>query len=138
MNLAYVNTPYPLYELKEYQPYNFLRTFIETAESINSFNIFKNAQRSNFSTFLFLIKMKTKAYIANKPISINVYCEDELYFAENENIAVCGTGNNSEDAIEDLKKHIIHFYEYYKKMDKNKLMGEALRLKDIYADLFIE
>jgi thioredoxin reductase len=76
--------------------------------------------------------------VPSRPISINIYCDDDLDFAENENLAVCGTGNNIEDAIENLKKHIVHFYEYYRKMDEDKLIGEALRLKDLYADLFIE
>ena len=52
-----------------------------------------------------------------------------LFFAENENLAICGTGENKQEAIQDFMIHLIHFYEYYKAIDENKLIGKAISLK---------
>jgi len=44
----------------------------------------------------------------------------------------------TESALQDLCLHITHFFEYYKKFDKSELIGDALRLKELYQNLLIE
>lgn len=78
----------------------------------------------------------SREYIPENPISVKVYSEDNMYFAENDNLSVCGTGENQEEALQDLQLHIVHFYNYYHNIEDDKLMGEALKLKKIYAGLF--
>jgi len=68
---------------------------------------------------------------------VKIYRKDDLFFAENENFVICGTGDTLEDSLQDLCLHIIHFFEYYKKIDKSKLTGDALRLKELYENLLI-
>ncbi|MBU4269033.1 MAG: hypothetical protein KJ808_09345 [Acidobacteria bacterium] len=141
MNLAYVNESYDsLKECEIYLPNNFQRMAInriETAESIAPLDFIEKPMRSFNNTFLFVIRIDNQNYKTKMPISVNVNFESGMFFAENENLAVCGTGFSQEEAINDLREHIIHFYEYYNKIEIDKLMGEALRLKSVYAKLFV-
>jgi hypothetical protein len=84
------------------------------------------------------LQAETKKFYTPKPISVKIYRDEDLFFAENENLVVCGTGDTTQDALQDLCVHIIHFFEYYKKLDKSKLTGDALRLKELYQNLLIE
>ena len=63
-----------------------------------------------------------------KPISVRVYFDDGLFFAENEALLLYGTGTSPDEAITDLGLHIIHFYQYYKNLDWSQITGDALRL----------
>lgn len=84
------------------------------------------------------IHKKTKRYCARKPIYVRIYQDGEFFFAENETLAVCGSGNSPQEALQDFGMHILHFFDYYRKLDEVRLMGDAVRLKKIYADLFFE
>jgi len=87
---------------------------------------------------LWRLYTKSKRFYTSKPISVRIYREDDLFFAENENLVVCGTGDTADESLQDLCLHIIHFFEYYKRIDKSKLTGDALRLKELYKNLLIE
>jgi len=142
MNLAYANESYDSFrEIELCHPHNFQRltlSKIETAESIDPIDLLKEQTRGSGNIFLFKIGVENIEYKSKRPISVNTYYDGGLFFAENENLAVWGTGNSFDEAINDLRMHIVHFYKYYGKMDEDSLMGEALRLKCLYADLFIE
>lgn len=69
---------------------------------------------------------------------IRAWVEDGFFFVENEPLGICGTGTRLEEAVADFSIHVVHFYEYYKKMSKAKLIGDAIRLKAVFHDLFIE
>ena len=84
------------------------------------------------------MQIETRRFCTSKPIAVKVYREEDLFFAENENLAVCGTGTTPQGALYDLALHIIHFYEYYRNIDASKLTGEALKLKNLYQNLLIE
>ncbi len=111
---------------------------VDTAWEIDPVQIFEQNTYDFIYLSLWKININRKIYYTPKPISVMIYRDGEFYFAENENLAVCGTGNTLENAIKDFCLHIIHFYNYYKKIDKNKLIGDALRLKRLYNKLFIE
>jgi len=81
---------------------------------------------------------KAKQRQVSKPIKVHIYFEDDVFFAENDTLVVVGTGSSPTEAIDDLGKHIIHFYQYYKKLSWNKVTGDAVRLKKIYETLFVE
>jgi len=70
--------------------------------------------------------------------SVKAYRDEDFFFAENENLAVCGTGDTLRDALQDLELHITHFFEYYKNLDNSQPAGDALRLKSLYKNLLIE
>jgi hypothetical protein len=110
---------------------------VETAQIIDPEKIFKEARKSQ-PAHLLRLYTKTKKFYTPKPISVKIYREEALFFAENETLVVCGTGATVDEALQDFSLHILHFFEYYKKLDKNKLTGDALRLKDIFENLLIE
>lgn len=95
---------------------------------------FRQAFRHGQSTPLWAVK----EYRVTKPIKIHIYSEGNLFFAENEALVVVGTGISAAEAIDDLCKHIIHFYQYYKRLSWSKVTGDAVRLKKIYESLFVE
>lgn len=94
--------------------------------------------RKHKPTPLFRLYGAQNFFLTPKPIVIKIYRDEDMFFAENENLVVCGTGETSQDAIQDLCLHIIHFFEYYKKIDKGNLTGDAVRLKELYENLLIE
>ena len=79
-----------------------------------------------------------KNYVISRPILIKVYREDDIFFAENESLVLCGMGTSREDAVLDFVKHLDYFYNFYKRQNESDLMGDALRLKKIYNNLLIE
>jgi len=81
---------------------------------------------------------KGKVFRATKPISVRVYREGDFYLAENERLVVCGTGTSREEAFEDFCSHLVHFFRYYKKLNKKKAGAEALRLKELFGHLLVE
>ncbi|ODS31878.1 MAG: hypothetical protein SCARUB_02992 [Candidatus Scalindua rubra] len=74
--------------------------------------------------------MSNKDETYKNAITVKIYRDDDLFFAENETLVVCGTGDIPQDALQDLCFRIIHFFEYYKKFDESELTGDALRLKN--------
>lgn len=81
---------------------------------------------------------KAKKRQVSKPIKVHIYLEGDVFFAENETLVVVGTGSTPTEAIDDLGRHIIHFYHYYRKLSWDKVTGDAVRLKKIYETIFIE
>lgn len=127
-------------ERKSYIPESYLSSGIEevgTAPTISPQDVFTYA-KSYPPTPIWRMYADTKNFFTPKPISVRVYIEDDLFFAENDNLVVYGTGLSQEEALQDLCLHIIHFFEYYRSISSNKLTGDALRLKGLYQDLLIE
>ena len=127
-------------ERMEYIPVNYKSTRaigVGTATAIDPQQIFANRIKPYVAP-LWRLQSKTKRFYTPIPIAVKVYRDEDFFFAENENLAVCGTGDTPQDALQDLILHIIHFFEYYKKLDDSQLAGDALRLKTLYKNLLIE
>ena len=107
---------------------------VGTTNIIDWQQIFKNKE----TVYIYRLYGENKRYLANRPIAVKMYQDEGLFFAENENLNVCGTGETSQEALADLHLHILHFYEYYRKIDKEQLVGDAVRLKELYHNLLIE
>ncbi|MBI5233527.1 MAG: hypothetical protein HY880_04160 [Deltaproteobacteria bacterium] len=99
---------------------------------------YKEFTGNNLIAPLWTIPARGKQYRSTKPIKVHIYFENNIFFAENETLVVVGTGESMPEAITDLSKHIIHFYNYYKKLSSDKITGDAIRLKHVYETLFIE
>ena len=114
--------------------------FMNTANSVIAENIYRQLSNKSFSIVVPMIRIpdNTKSIRNTKPITIKIFIEEDIFFAENENLAICGTGESKQEAINDFVMHLIHFYEYYKTINDDILMGEAIRLKKLYNDLFLE
>jgi hypothetical protein len=76
-----------------------------------------------------------RGYRFTKPINVKTYKEGGFYFAENAKLLIHGTGETHKSAIDDFNSIVVHFYEYYKKIDVDRLTGGAIKLKERYAGL---
>ena len=121
----------------------------ETVPAFSSSSIFASGTAQNRMPYkeftgidliapLWIIPVKKKKYKFAKPIKVHIYSENDIFFAENETLVVVGTGKTITDAIADLSNHIIHFYQYYKRLHIDKVIGDAVRLKRAYETLFLE
>lgn len=111
-----------------------LVTEIGTTNIIDWQQVFKNKK----TIYIYRLFKKNKRYLTNKPIAVKIYQDEGLFFTENENLNVCGTGETSQEALADLYLHILHFYNYYREIDEERLIGDAVRLKELYHGLLIE
>ena len=91
-----------------------------------------------FNVPLWSITGPTQKYFAEKPIAVNIYCENNLFFAESETLVLFGMGYTPEEAFHDFESHVSYFYQYYKNLDWSQVTGEGRRLKEIYENLLIE
>jgi|GEM_PF-2026928 len=79
---------------------------------------------------------KINKYKLTNPLNVCVYSEDSLFFVENNDLVIVGTGNSVKAATQDFWRHVIHFRGYYKALSINKITGDAVRLKKLYDTLF--
>ncbi|MFH1503934.1 MAG: hypothetical protein ABIH08_00865 [Candidatus Omnitrophota bacterium] len=124
-----------------YIPENYVSTRaggVETAGGISPQDVFLGRIKSYYTAPMWRIQKETKKYYTPKSISVRVYQDEDFFFAENDTLAVCGSGDSPQEALRDLGLHIIHFFEYYKGLDESQLIGDAIRLKQIYEDLLVE
>jgi len=114
---------------------------VETADSITPQTVFAryfNGCCSSSSFPLWSISKNGINYSISKPILAKIYQDGAYFFAENETLALCGTGENPQDALQDLEYHIVYFFHHYRGLSEDEIMGDASRLKEIYRDLLIE
>jgi len=141
MNPSLVESTYDVVkERMAYVPENYIDSTVKevgTASAIDPQQIFSHIKKYQPSP-MWRIYVEAKKFYTPKPIVVRIYRDEDLFFAENETLAVCGTGDAPESALQDLCLHITHFFEYYKKFDKSELIGDALRLKELYQNLLIE
>lgn len=92
-----------------------------------------------FSTApLMEFQVEARTYVMSKPVLLRVYREDDVFFAENKSLVLCGTGASRDEAVLDFVKHLDYFHSFYKRQRENDLLGDALRLKKIYDSLLVE
>jgi hypothetical protein len=111
---------------------------IDTAAEIVGEDLLQNLPSRRLMTPLWTVETPEKSFKMTKPISVRVYFDDDLFFAENDTLLLYGSGISPEEAIVDLELHIIHFYQYYKSLDWSQVTGDAKRLKSLYENLLIE
>ncbi len=86
---------------------------------------------------LLVIRIDGKQYEISKPISMRIYKDEDLIFAENETLGIVGTGEDENEAVHEFSNHLKHFYTYYNSLSWDKVTGDAKRLKEIYENLFV-
>jgi hypothetical protein len=132
---------FEMYELMEERKKDFSSNYNNTFPFNLSTTINSDLQGvigTKKSYYFFKLSDKGKKYFIKRPISVKLYQDEDLFFAENENLNVCGTGDTYQEALTDLKLHILHFFHYYQGIDEKKLIGEGIRLKKLYTDLLVE
>ena len=71
----------------------------------------------------------------SRPILIQLGWEDGMVFAKNDSLRICGVGETEEEALLDFSQHFSYFYNYYTSIARDSLIGDALRLKDLYTEI---
>lgn len=84
------------------------------------------------------VQIEGRRFRAVRPIELHVFQDGEFFFAESETLNILGTGFSAREAIEDAVHHLIHFWEYYRKLSWNQVTSEAARLKKLFETLFVE
>lgn len=126
-------------EKKSYFPSDYKSSPIFVGTAAQSIQPETYLQASRFDTApVMMFKGERHTYTASKPILVKVYRDEDIFFAENDSLVLCGTGDSREDAILDFVKHLEYFYNFYKRQSEGNLRGDALRLKKIYSDLVVE
>lgn len=74
-------------------------------------------------------------YVAAKPIVLRIHCEGDMYFASNNTLNICGYGSTVQESILEAIKHIDYFYKYYRSLRTDQVIGEAVRLKQVFENL---
>lgn len=110
----------------------------ETEEGVSHIIDSQQFLKNNRAIYIYNSFQGEKKYFFKQPIAVKIYQDEDLFFAENENLNVCGTGDTIQEALEDLQSHIIHFYHYYQDIRNEQLLGDAVRLKEVYCNLVIE
>ena len=124
---------------QEYIPPNFgVHPFLETGADIPLVGDLRRDQGIPEVAPLWVVHSEGRTFRMTRPIRVRVFRDGDFFFAENETLMVCGTGESIWEAVEDLGLHIIHFWEYYNKLSWDRVMGDAKRLKDLYQNLLIE
>jgi hypothetical protein len=70
-----------------------------------------------------------------RPVAVTLVSEGESWFAENEDLNLFGSGDTALSAIEDFRGHFEHFFERYRSLGWDEVVGEGLRLKKLYESL---
>ena len=127
-------------ERQEYLPVNYRHSElrVDTAKEIVAEDLLQSLPSRQHVAPLWSVGTHEKRFRTIKPLSVRIYFDDGLFFAENETLLLYGTGTSPEEAIEDLGLHVIHFYQYYKNLSLSQVTGDAIRLKKLYEGLLLE
>jgi len=139
MNVAQINESYELRnERLDFIPENFERGIasVLTASELDLKPI--SWGFSTAKTPLWRFSSSHGVVLSSKPVSVKISRGETLFLAENENLGLYATGESRDDAIHAFCEQLIHFYKHYKKLEWNRVTGEAHRLKKIYENLFRE
>jgi hypothetical protein len=120
------------------EDYRMLPFLIGTEVDIPPEERFRQDQEISKDAPLWAVHTEVKKFRTSQPIKVHIFRDGDFFFAENETLMVCGTGESIWEAVEDLGLHIIHLWEYYNKLSWDRVMGDAKRLKGLYQNLLIE
>ncbi len=120
------------------EDYRMLPFLIGTEVDIPPEERFRQEQGISEDAPLWAVHTEVKRFRTSRAIKVHIFRDGDFFFAENETLLVCGTGDSAWDAVEELELHIIHFYKYYKELPSDRVIGEAKRLKGLYENLLIE
>ncbi|MDH5218714.1 MAG: hypothetical protein OEX19_13515 [Gammaproteobacteria bacterium] len=73
---------------------------------------------------------------SDKPVEIIITNEDGIFFASSESLNIEAEGDTISESIEDFSQHVFYFYSYYTGKDASEVMGNAIRLKELYENHF--
>jgi len=75
---------------------------------------------------------------ARRTVAVRIWRGQELWFAENERLDIYASGESIEEAMNQFKSLLVHFYLHYRDLDDTRAMRQALELKRLFEAEFIE
>jgi|GEM_PF-3368768 len=76
--------------------------------------------------------------VLKRPLAVHIYRDGDFVFAANEELVIIGHGTSPDEAVADFVGHVLHFAEEYSQLPHDRVTGDAVRLKALFADLFEE
>jgi len=109
---------------------------IESQEIINDYDYydeinFEDIQLDSISDGVIELKL-------NWPLTVRVEKQGDIYLASNIDFNVHEIGDSKMDVIHKFQSTFIHFWNYYKDIDDNQLIGFAKRLKALFSSIVKE
>lgn len=71
----------------------------------------------------------------NWPLTVNIEREGNIYLASNIDFNIHEIGESKDEVIQEFQASFIHFWDYYKDIDDNQLIGFAKRLKALFSGI---
>lgn len=79
-----------------------------------------------------------KILCTKRPVVVSIRKEEDLYYAENENLRIFVAGKSPDEAADAFAEQLIHFYDHYKSLSPSSVTGKAQKLKQLYHKFFEE
>lgn len=76
--------------------------------------------------------------VSRKRLHIIFSRGEELWFAEYGPLDIIATGTNPEEAFTEFTNLLFHYFRHYSDLESEKARGQALKLKKLFAETFIE
>jgi hypothetical protein len=114
------------------RPYALADPSIKTGDLMES----PTSRETSLPTVLWEIRADKVRLRAVTPIKVEVRMEGRFWFAENETLRVFAHGLTQAVALAEFHEHLVYFYSYYAKLRMDQVIGEATRLKELYAKTF--
>lgn len=84
------------------------------------------------------IRRKPRVLRSRTAILVRCWRDEGACFAENESLAVWGTGESPEKAVAEMLTHIAELYDFYTSLPDGRLTRDAIELKQLFRKLIIE
>lgn len=95
----------------------------------------KEVESHSYSVPIWEFIYENKKYTLNKPLNLEVYKNELGYTLENEKLNIFSSNEDFKSAYLEFIDHLFYFYNYYKDISDDDIIGNAIELKNIYADL---
>ena len=92
--------------------------------------------RSSLPTVLWDVGSGSLKRHAIKPITVELRTEGPHWLAENETLRIFANGPTVAAALENFQDHLIYFHGYYAELKQDEVIGDAVRLKKLFASIF--
>jgi len=77
---------------------------------------------------------ENKVLFSNKPVEVSVIFENNQIIASNESLSIFAVGDDMDSVMNDFSQHVFYYFNYYRNV--GEVIGDAVRLKDIYENNF--
>jgi len=105
-----------------------------TAEEVLGATVVPFRQRNN-RVAVWSIPIAGKSRDTSKPIILTNYEDGDFWFSENVSLNIVGIGKSPDEATNDARQHVAHFFLHYRALRDEDVVGAAVKLKKIYKNL---